>query len=335
MRAAAWTLVTFAFLGAAACTAILGLEERTLVAPLDGEAGPADAGVVDTGPSPCFTGAGHAFCEDFDDLEGSFDAALALWQRWGYLQGMVGDSPFTGSVMTLQTDPTLNTPPHDLRVDVTLPTTLGTQLGLGMLLHQSLTDDPSVVGLEVRMLLRMDQYEPSADAGTVLDSGERLVGGTIALANPDTNNGVAVVWTSNGAYLGFATGLTTLSSRFAQGSPFWPYGPVLRKWLPLRIVVAPRNHPSLASLECKSGLALYQADGGIVLADGGVDAGDHVPYGVGVFFQPAGQGVCELLGADLDSPKWTRQSVLMLGVVANGAGTMSASFDDVVVDFLR
>lgn len=335
MRAAAWILGTFALLGGAACTAILGLEERTLVAASDGEAGPADAGVADTGPSPCFVGAGHAFCEDFDDLNGSFDAAIALWQRWGYLQGTVGDSPFTGSVMTIETDPALHTPPHDLRVDVTLPTALGTGLGLGMLLHQSVTMDPSVIGLEVRMLLRMDRYEPSAEAGTLLDSGERLIGGTIALANPDTNNGVAIVWTSTAADLGFATGLTTVSSRFAQGSTFWPFGPVLRQWLPLRIVVAPTNHPSLANLECKSGLALYQADGGIVVADGGVDASDHVPYGVGVFFPPAGKGLCERLGADLDSPVWTRQAVLMLGVVANGAGAMSASFDDVVVDFLR
>lgn len=332
----AWLAALGALLvGAVACSAILGLEERTLVGSDGGEAGPpADAGAPDTGPSPC-VGAEHAFCEDFDDVDTSFDAAVALWKRWGYLQGVIGDSPLAGSSMTIETDPALHTPPHDLRVDVTLPTVLNNNLGVGILLHQSITTDPSVIGLEVRMLLRMDRYEPGEEGGTLLDSGERLIGGTVALANPDTNNGVAILWTSSAAYLGYATGLTTLTSRFAQGDTFWPYGPVRGSWLPLRLVIAPKDHPKLAGVECKPGQSISQLDGGIVVSDGGLDAGDHVPYGVGVFFAPAGKGSCSLLGADLDSAVWTRQAVLMLGLVANGAGAMSTSFDDVVVDYLR
>lgn len=333
MRRAFVAVGAAALFGAVACSALLGLEERRLTPNAEGGA-PEDAGVGDTGPSPCKGAARHAFCEDFDDIDTPFDAAIGLWSRWGYLQGYVGDSPLAGSSMTIETDPGLRTPPHDLRVDVKVPTLINNNVAVGMMLHQAKTDDPTVLGIDVRMLVRVDRFDPQADAATLLDSGEQLIGGTVALANPDTNNGLAVVWTSTGAILGYATGLATLQSRFAQGSTFWPYGPVRGAWLPLRLVVAPRTHATLASLDCKSGLSLYQADGGVYVGDAGVDGGHEVPYAVGVFFAPAGSA-CELLGADLNGPAWTRQAVIMIGIAATGAGDMAASFDDVVVDFLR
>jgi hypothetical protein len=310
---------------AVACSALLGLDERTLRpadASTDGtvESGPCDGGFCACHP--------HDFCEDFD----SYKTANELKLRW---TNQVGFPPspteFNGSV---RLDPTTVIPPS-------VPNALLTRTDLqskaaiaaafvqldGTKLHSE-----TVVGLKLTFQLRVDLIDPQDGSAPIRDSGIREAIGVVELVSSSGAHGVGMLLTEEGGYVGYALNVNDLvNATLAQGVPFSDNRLVSPQpvFFPFTIVIAPRNSIEVGNVGCQQGPVLN-------LGDAEPDAATGPNPLVIVLIPPLGIGtkVCEILGGELLDPAWVQNPVLALGSVQVGAGSFQAAFDDVVVDFL-
>lgn len=325
---------------ASGCGLLLGVDERPYrpgdtpdAALFDGPV--ADAPVASapdveaTTPRRFCVGDAHAFCDDFDDYGGD---ASALYARWDFLP----QPPLIEGGLAL-VDGAVS-PPFALLAQATAPPLPGLGKASIAAILKEVRDDgvAPVTGVSVQFQLNVRTIEPSPDAEPLPDMAAQLVGVVFSLIDKESQEGVGVLVSRNGAYLGYAANVF-VSGAFASGQSFLPGSPVTRFFLPLRVVVTRRNARVIGDpSRCVHGATIFQDAG----ADADVDAGggsvaDDAPV-VAVFV--AGRetpSACEVLGGQLTSLAWVRRPLLAVGSIVTGSGAFEARFDDVAVDFLH
>lgn len=314
--------------GAIACSALLGLDERTLRASdasvdvTSESTGPCDGGYCACNP--------HDFCEDFDSLK----AAADLKPRW---KNSVGFPPSPAELNgTMRLDPTTivpPSPPNALLARTDVKQTGGLAAAFVQIDGQKLHSKP-VIGLRLTVQVRIDLLDPADGAPPIKDSGIQEAVGVVELVSSAGSNGVGVLVTEEGGYIGYALHVNDLANAtLAQGLPFAsnklvPPKPV---FFPFTIIVGPRSSAGVleaGNIPCLAGPVIN-------LGDADPDASVGANPLVIVLIPPLGIGskVCEILGGELLDPSWVKDPVLTIGAVQAGIGSFQAAFDDVAVDF--
>lgn len=314
--------------GALACGTILGLEERTLREDAGLDAAPPDAGTdacVSEGFCACSQ---HDFCEDFD----SYTKVGDISKRWTNTLGYPPTVEFQGSSTFDGSSPAAS-PPNALQVRTDLAFgKAGAAARIIQIDGRPLHKEP-IIGVKVTLLLRVDALDPDDAAGLIGDSGSRELVSVMALVSGSASDGVGVLLSENGGYVGYALNVNDLTkTSVAQGLVFStnrlvPPSPI---FLPFTVIVAPRNSAQVGNVTCTAGPILTTGDGGAPDADVG-------PNPLVVVVMPpkgAGSTVCEVLGGALLDPLWVQAPLLTIGSVQSGLGSFQAAFDNITVDFL-
>lgn len=332
-------LVAFASLSvgasAIACSALLGLQDRTLrdggldvaVDAASDDAAP-DAAPCDAGFCACHP---HDFCDDFDEYTKVDDLSKHWTNTLGYpsplqLGGTLSFDSLTTAAPSL---------PYALLANTSIDT--GSSLKLSVATAFAEVDSAqlgkaNVIGVIISAEIRLDQLDP-ADGSTPLDdAGDRMAVSTLALISSNgpggQNSGVGITLSEQGGYLGYALGVsTTGTSTLAQGRLFESKF-VYKQFLPIRVVVGKRSSSAIgAATVCEKGPVFSLSDAGPDY-DGGAD-----PLVLAVF-PPAGTPTCEILSGALLDPAWLLAPILAVGSVQTGAGSYEVAFDNVTLDFL-
>ena len=313
-------LLLFAvFAPSLACEAILGLHDRTL---RDGGADVAADAACDGEQCACSP---HAFCDNFDNYKSVQD----IQQHWS-VPSFQNSIFQLGGTVTLDNSTLVVPPssPNALLTTVTLPTPLQ---GAGFIMTQVDASTGSVAGVHVAFSLRVVAIDPADGAPTLLDSGDQMFGGILALIDFTTKNGVGIALSERGGYVGYALDVLTVGSRLAQGKQFYFDNPntlnQLNQYVPIEVYVAQRSAIKLA-VQCTQGPVLTDADGDI--PDVAVPTDPVVVVVTSAFSQPA----CEIVGGDLAFPSWLVTPVVVLGSVVKGQGLFSVEYDNFTLDFL-
>lgn len=325
-RAGVLVAMCIAGIGAAACSALLDLNERTLRsadassdAPLD-VSGPCDGGFCACHP--------HDFCEDFD----TYTSPNELKQRWKNSVGFPA-SPveYNGQV---RFDPTTLIPPSipNALLTRTDAKDKGALAAAFVQLDGQALHPENVIGIKLTVQVRIDLLDPEDGSAPIRDSGIHEAIGLVELISSTGANGVGVLLTEEGGYVGYAVNVNDLTkATLVQGLPFSidklvPPKPV---FFPFTVIVAPRTSAEVGNVACQQGPVIN-------LGDADPDAATGTNPLVILVIPPLGFGtkVCEILGGDLLDPSWVRTPVLALGSVHAGAGAFQSAFDDVTIDFL-
>ncbi len=304
-----------------ACEAILGLHDRTLRE--DASADASDASACDGDFCACST---HAFCDDFDTYT-SIQDLQGHWQVPSFSSSLFQ----LGGTVALDNSASIlpPTPPHALLSTVSLPIPLQ---GAGFVMTQVDAQTPTVVGVHISMRMHVVAMDPADGAPPVLDSGVRLLGAIVAVADLTSKNGVGISLSEQGGYVGYALDLLTPGTRLAQGKQFLTDNPLilnqLGQYLPLDFYVMQRSHITLP-VDCTPGPPLTDADAGV--PDAGPPPADPVAV---VVVTPVTPPTCELVSGALAFPEWLVSPVVILGSVVKGQGVFSVEFDNFTVDFV-
>ncbi|HEX7602353.1 MAG TPA: hypothetical protein VF316_12145 [Polyangiaceae bacterium] len=313
--------------GAVACSAILGLEERTLRqdAGLDAALPDADAASCeDAGFCACSK---HDFCDDFD----SYNAVSGISKRWTNALGYPPSVLIQGGATFDASGPAVS-PPNALQVrtDIVLGKAAAAAFFVqidGRPLHSK-----PIVGVKVGLQLRVDAIDPADGSEPLADSGARELVTVMALVSGSSSDGVGLLLSDLGGYVGYAVNVNNLlNATVAQGLTFSEnkLATTPAYFFPYTVIVAPRNSVEVAGVTCSAGPVMTNGDGGPD-ADGG-------PNPLVVVVVPpfvVGTKVCEVLGGALLDPSWVQNPALAIGGVQTGVGSFQAAFDNITIDFL-
>ncbi len=328
MRARSLAVAASALLavGAVACSALLGLDERTLRASDASTDAPSEStGPCDGGFCSCHP---HDFCEDFD----SYKNANELKFRWTNEVGFPpSPTEFNGSV---RLDPTTVLPPSPPNALLTRTDakSQGALAGAWVQIDGPKLHPETIVGVKVTLQVRVDLLDPLDGSLPIKDSGIREAIGLVELVSANGANGVGILLTEEGGYVGYALHVNDLANAtLAQGLQFSNNRLVAPQpiFFPFTIVIAPRNSIEVGNVTCQQGPVIN-------LGDADPDAAVGTNPLVIVLIPPLGIGtkVCEILGGELLDPAWVKNPVLAIGSVQAGPGSFQSAFDDVAVDFL-
>ena len=314
--------------GGLACSAILGLEDRTLRRDAGLDAAPADAGTDacnDAGFCAC---SDHDFCEDFD----SYLVTKDISKRWTNTLGYASPLQLFGT-SRFDTATPLPSSPNGLLVHTEV--TFG-KAGIAVYFVQvdgTKRHTLPIVGVKVTMQIRVDEIDPADGAPPLVDGGGSELVSVMALVSGTASDGVGLLLSEEGAYVGYALNVNDVSKasiaqglRFATNKLALPSAP----YFPFTVIVAPRNSVAIGNIACSAGPVISTGDGGAPDADVGPN-----PLVV-LVIPPLGVGskVCEILGGALLDPTWVRNPLLAVGGIQTGHGTFQAAFDDITIDFL-
>ncbi len=330
-RRIAWVIASVLGASAVACSALLGLDDRTL------RASDAGSDAVPDGPTTCVD-AGfcacnkHDFCEDFDSIKNVAELKTRWTNEIGFPPSPVAIPPSRTDLDPLTVVPP--SPPNAFLARTEVKSGTGGLAAAFVQIDGTKIKTQLILGVKVSFLLRIDALEPN-DAGVqIKDSGIQEAVGVVELVSPTGSNGVGMLLTENGGFVGYALNINDLlKTSLAQGLPFYgskisPPGSV---FLPFTVIVAPRNSKELIGATCTQGPIVTLGD-----ADPDSGAGTQPDSLVVYLIPPLGLGskVCQILGGDLLDPTWVRNPVVAIGSVQAGMGVFQAAFDNVTVDFL-
>ncbi len=317
-----------------ACSAILGLQDRTLRDGGAVDAGPGDVvsevaqSCNDAGFCACHP---HDFCDDFDSYSTTTDMA----KKWSSMQY---SSP-TLSVGGLVSFDGLTTvppsPPNALLTQTGIPNTFSTKLAAAVAITQldgKKTHTKPIIGLALEVLLRADIIDPDGSA-PILDSGNFVLDAIIAIAHPVSKDGVGIAVSENGAYIGYGLDLLNPNGSIGQGAQFLNYKPVqpIVIFQHLRVIVAQRKSAALNGVTCKQGPVLTTGDAGAPDAAGPPQDETMV---VAVFPPLTNTATCEVLSSDLAFSDWISNPYIIVGSAQSGYGKVQLAYDNLTVDFL-
>ena len=311
-------LLFLVFAPSLACEAILGLHDRTLRdSGTDGAEDAACEGAM------CACGP-HAFCENFDTY-GSLQDLAKTWTVPGVQNSVI---QLNGTV-TLDTPTTVLPPstPNALLTTVSLKSLQGA----GFVMTQVDAATPNVAGIHIKAQILIKALDPADGAPPLLDGGDELFGGILAVVDFTSKNGVGVALSERGGYVGYGLDILTAGSRLVQGKQFYFDNPKtlsqLNQYTQLDVYVAKRSAITLPT-NCTQGPVLTDIDGDI--PDAAVPA-DPVVVAVEVITSSL---TCEILGGQLALPTWLSTPVILLGSIVKGEGLFSVEYDNFTLDFL-
>ena len=314
---------------ALACSAILGLEDRTLRQDAGGtDASPPDADAASCNDAGFCACSQHDFCDDFD----SYLATTEISKRWTNTLGYASPLQLFGTSRFDTTEP-LPSSPNALLVRTEVSQGKAGIASYFVQVDGKKLHTQPVVGVKVAMQLRIDAIDPADGSTPLVDGGGAELVSVMALVSGTASDGVGLLLSEVGGYVGYALNVNDVTkASIAQGLPFANNKLVVPAplYFPFTVIVAPRNSPAIGTIECNAGPLLSTGDGGPPDADVGPN-----PLVV-LVIPPLGVGskVCEILGGALLDPTWVQNPLLAIGGIESGHGVFQAAFDNVTIDFL-
>ena len=319
---------------AIACSAILGLQDRTLRDGGTPDAGPGDVtsetaqSCNDAGFCACNP---HDFCDDFDSYKNVADMANK-WSSPSFGQPTLS----VGGVVSFDGLTTVPpSPPNALLTQSGIPNPLSSKLAAAVAITQlngKKSHQKPIIGLVLEVMIRPDVIDPDGSA-PILDSGNFILDAIIAIAHPLSKNGVGIALSENGGYIGYGLDLLNPNGSIAQGSVFLSYKPVqpIVAFENLRVIVAQRKSAALNGVVCKQGPVLSTKDAEVPDASGPPQDENMV---VAAFTPLTNLVTCEVLSADLAFSDWISNPYIIIGTAQTGPGKVKLAYDNVTVDFL-
>ena len=244
-RRAAWVLASVLGASAVACSALLGLDDRTLRTNDGGVEASADGSAcVDAGFCACSK---HDFCEDFDSIKNVAELKTRWTNEIGFPPSPVAIPPSRTDLDPLTVVPP--SPPNAFLARTEVKSGTGGLAAAFVQIDGTKLTTQLILGVKMSFLLRIDDFD-EGDAGVqIKDSGIQQAIGVVELISPAGSNGVGLLLTENGGYVGYALNINDLAkASLAQGLPFYAdkIAPPGAGFLPFTLLVAPRHSQELA-----------------------------------------------------------------------------------------